>query len=122
MILRIGKSKSNISGAETLSIDDFAMSRSDARPPANLPGVNHRPKIVPERDDHKDSLTPLVADGKSCMVGNFLAIRMRPCEHQEREEPEAVSEQFVQISHRRKNGGRRGRFQRQAITRVRSRR
>ena len=104
MILRIKKSKSNISGVAEFAIDAFAMSRNDALPPADLPGVNHRPKRVPDRDGHIDLLTPLVADGKKCrarvdlVVCVCVAIRIRPGEHQEREEPEAVSEQFVQIS------------------------
>ena len=85
MTLRISKSKSNISGVAVFVIDELAIFRIDALPPANLPGVNHRPKRVPDRNDHIDLFTPLVADAMRCVA---LGIRIRPGEHQERKEPE----------------------------------
>jgi len=89
MTLRISKTKSNISGFAAFVIDAFAMSRIDALPPANLPGVIQRPKAGPDRDDHIDRLTPLVADPKKCVA---LGIRIRPCEYQERKEPETLAD------------------------------
>jgi len=100
MILRIKKAKSNISGGACwdsinagLFIDAFAISRSDARPSTYVQGVNKRPKIDLERDDHMDLDTPLVADGKSCITPPLIvAIRIRPCEHQERKESETLAD------------------------------